>query len=638
MSAVLYCGDIALKSSLILAFAWAATKLMRRAAASNRHLVWLSAFLMLVALPAIRTAIPTWDLVVLREDTLKSEAIPIESPTPFMKDLPVAPPLDVTGKTARIEKQLPSSQEVPPSTVVLTAFWLAGFLAVCVQGVWGVVALRRLAKRSHRPDNFNDRELNRLNEQARLRRSWELRVSRVSQPPAAMTWGLIKPVVMLPKKSASWKQDRLEAVLLHELAHVRRFDYMSQLISVAASALYWFNPIVWLCARAMRAEAEIAADDAVIGMGLRPSDYARELLQIAADLGHRKHRFAYLGVTVMNQSKIESRVKAILDPASRRRRGMTAIDAIATVGLVAAGAVSLCALHPVVGAVPAEPAIEMLVPQERAVFPKPAPSPVPMAASLTPNLAVQKVKQSDKDAEIRRLKAEIKALKDKFKAADLSGQAKKLHAQVEAMRAQQDQVRQQLDKARAELMSARARMENDQQRKVEQFQLQSEDQKRAFKEYARALNEQERAQTEKLQAAEEVLKAQQKIMADQQKAGSDAQRVEMAARMSDAKRQLEMAYSELERDREKVRQRDLHTDRQKTDIEIKLQIIEAQKNIEIATARLSVAKSEIARKRALLKQGNLAQEDLDQAEANIKVMQAQLAAETAKLNELKRKS
>ena len=172
--------------------------------------------------------------------------------------------------------------------------------------------------------------------------AWQARLPR---PPAAMTWGLWRPVVLLPQESVSWTHERLEAVLLHELAHVRRLDSLSQLISVAACALYWFNPAVWLGARALRAEAEKAADDTVIRVGIKPSDYARELLRMATDLGHRRQPLSNIGVPVMKQSKIEARVQSILDPTPRSRRGVTLLEALATIGIASAILVPLTAFR-----------------------------------------------------------------------------------------------------------------------------------------------------------------------------------------------------------------------------------------------------------------------------------------------------
>ena len=118
-------------------------------------------------------------------------------------------------------------------------------------------------------------------------------INRDQLPPTAITWGAVRPVVLLPKTSSSWSEDRRRTVLLHEFAHVRRLDCLGQTVATAACAIYWFNPAVWLAARALRAEAETASDDLVIQRGTAPSTYASELLSIAAELGRKRSRWPF---------------------------------------------------------------------------------------------------------------------------------------------------------------------------------------------------------------------------------------------------------------------------------------------------------------------------------------------------------
>src|SRR5437588_4062278 len=92
------------------------------------------------------------------------------------------------------------------------------------------------------------------------------------------------PKIVLSPEYAEWSALRRSAILNHELAHIRRLDAFTQLLAQMATALYWFHPLVWLMARAMRAERERACDDHVLAAGTKPSDYAHELLDIVSEL------------------------------------------------------------------------------------------------------------------------------------------------------------------------------------------------------------------------------------------------------------------------------------------------------------------------------------------------------------------
>ena len=99
---------------------------------------------------------------------------------------------------------------------------------------------------------------------------WDVRLATRAGGCGPMTWGLRHPVVLLPMRAALWPRERLEAVLLHEFAHVRRGDAFARTVSRIACALYWPNPLVWQAARRLRDEAEIAADDAVLEANAAP--------------------------------------------------------------------------------------------------------------------------------------------------------------------------------------------------------------------------------------------------------------------------------------------------------------------------------------------------------------------------------
>ena len=168
--------------------------------------------------------------------------------------------------------------------------------------------------------------------------------------PGPMTWGVLRPVIMLPDEALDWPADRLATVLRHELAHVRRRDGLAQALAVTACALYWPNPLVWGAARALRREAELAADDAVIAAGVRPSDYAGQLLELAAEW--RERRLTPTGLAMAAPPALSQRVQSILS-TDAIRTGATAMDTCKLILLGGAATAALTLARPSVAEVPA---------------------------------------------------------------------------------------------------------------------------------------------------------------------------------------------------------------------------------------------------------------------------------------------
>src|SRR5204862_7014966 len=108
-----------------------------------------------------------------------------------------------------------------------------------------------------------------------MSRSVSLLKSRERNVP--MAFGTRHPAIVGPAVAETWDDDRRRAVLLHELAHVARFDCLTHSVAVVTCALYWFHPAVWWIARRVRIERELACDDRVIGAGTEPREYASHL-------------------------------------------------------------------------------------------------------------------------------------------------------------------------------------------------------------------------------------------------------------------------------------------------------------------------------------------------------------------------
>jgi len=208
----------------------------------------------------------------------------------------------------------------------LACLWLTGALALLVRGFSGAFALSMLLRRS-KPHNFDTATLATWTAQAGLGDDWRLRLSAEIETP--ISWGIVRPIVLLPEQCADWSAPQRDAAMLHELAHLHRRDGLAQAIALFCCALYWPHPLVWMEATALRADAECAADDAVIVSGVKQSDYADLLLRVAAGVSE-PHAFAGLEFSMAGRSGLEARIQSILVP-NPSRSGVTKMQIRKTV-------------------------------------------------------------------------------------------------------------------------------------------------------------------------------------------------------------------------------------------------------------------------------------------------------------------
>ena len=184
-------------------------------------------------------------------------------------------------------------------------------------------------------------QVHRGNVRSRLRISRHVKLRISSEIGMPFTWGGFRPTIVLPEAARQWSPKQLNFVLVHELAHVSRYDYLTQMPAQVACAFFWFHPLVWLAAFEMRKERERACDDMVLNLEHRVTDYAELLLVLARGL--RRSGDAWLTSVATTQiSQLEVRMKALLDsqlghrPLSGRRALLATAFAVALVLPVAA--------------------------------------------------------------------------------------------------------------------------------------------------------------------------------------------------------------------------------------------------------------------------------------------------------------
>jgi len=334
--------DTLLKSFVVLALAGGICVLWRRGSAATRHLIWFLAVVSLPCLPLLTSMLPSWQRPLWSVSTGFNSGNQISlalelAPGTFVPRAPASP--NAAEAPAASHNSTGGSRTIAtsfsPNWMVLgLAAWFAGAALVLFSTVIGHFRLRRFSRNAQ---PLHDADWARLLEKAgatlRLRRTVMLLQSADDMMP--LTWAWLRPVVLLPAEAAQWPEERRRMVLLHELAHIKRWDCLTQLVARIVCALYWFNPLVWLAARQMCVERERACDDLVLNGGCKASDYASHLVEIAKSFRPVSQVAA---IAMARPSGLEKRIVAIVDGSRNRRLRWATATAI----LLVAGGIAVC--------------------------------------------------------------------------------------------------------------------------------------------------------------------------------------------------------------------------------------------------------------------------------------------------------
>jgi beta-lactamase regulating signal transducer with metallopeptidase domain/outer membrane lipoprotein-sorting protein len=199
---------------------------------------------------------------------------------------------------------------------ILILVWLLGVLWGFVVLILGMMGIIRLRWSSHLVTDNRLIEALRVS-RARLnyRGSVLLLISdRIALP---ITWGWLQAKIALPQDVLSWPAERIDAALLHELAHIKRRDFTVQTLSRVTCSFHWYNPLVVRLFRVWKSEAEQACDDLVLRSGYSGERYSNILLEVWRSATIPRPQSS-LGLAMVRTSTLEQRVIAILDPEKER--------------------------------------------------------------------------------------------------------------------------------------------------------------------------------------------------------------------------------------------------------------------------------------------------------------------------------
>jgi beta-lactamase regulating signal transducer with metallopeptidase domain len=209
---------------------------------------------------------------------------------------------------------------MPDYFPVLVYIWIAGVTALSIRSLGGWVVTQFWKRRDVRvAEAFWQERMARLAERLAISRKVRLLESAIAHTPAVVGW--IRPVVLLPASAISGlAPSQIEALLAHELAHIRRHDYLVNLLQTAIETLLFYHPAVWWVGRQMRAERENCCDDLAVAVCGDALVYARALTEL------EKIRIAAPRLAMAaNSGSLLDRVRRLLDPERDQAASPSAI-------------------------------------------------------------------------------------------------------------------------------------------------------------------------------------------------------------------------------------------------------------------------------------------------------------------------
>jgi len=333
------------KATLILLVALGITLSMQRASAGARHLVWLVTLAALLLAPALTAWAPI-PLRILPAATI-APSVAAPSTTPLPDEIKIKD-ADLTAAPSVVSENVPVSPSVEETSgsrlldglSIVVLLWGAVVLMIAASLGYAAMMVRRIVNRA-RPLTTDDWMVPLWEVSDRLELEEPPRLLRSEDAKMPFACGVFTPTIVLPAEADSWTLERRRAVLLHELAHVRRHDLIGHTLGRLACAVYWFHPLVWTAAKQLRSESERACDDLALSCGARATDYAEHLLDIVTSV--KRDATPSVALAMARRKEFEGRMLAILDPDLRhsspsRNQSVALIASLALIAIVVGAA------------------------------------------------------------------------------------------------------------------------------------------------------------------------------------------------------------------------------------------------------------------------------------------------------------
>jgi beta-lactamase regulating signal transducer with metallopeptidase domain len=320
---------------------------LKRSAADVRYVVATIALSLMLTMPIV-TAVQSW-----RSSSIPETVSPVVRMSSATVEEPAAQSAAVASahsamlsdttdgagpridRAAIVDAAMLRRETIEPWLPVLLLVWLVGVSLLTLRLVSGWIWIQHLRNHGAPADEGWEAVAARLSRRLHITRGVQLLESSLVEVPTVIGW--IKPVILLPASVLTGlSPQQLEAILAHELAHIRRQDYIVNLLQTLVETLLFYHPAVWWLSRRIRVERENCCDDIAVSLCGDPYSYARALADLEERRGARHLALAANGGSLLQ------RVRRLLGaPTSHAGRGpgwLAGTAAVLVMGGIVAGA------------------------------------------------------------------------------------------------------------------------------------------------------------------------------------------------------------------------------------------------------------------------------------------------------------
>ena len=322
-----------IKAAILLLAARVVIPHLTRRSAAERHALWTAVLATAALLPLLTWVLPSWEPAWTQR---AADTWPMAFESRSAGDSAG----DIIIRATAIE----AGPWMAMALHILPWVWTSGSVLLFVMLASQALRLQRMTAAGIEPPARLRTIASRVAESLSLVPP-HLRCSDRVRIPLA--WGVRRAHILLPRAAHDWPDERVWAVFAHEMAHIARGDWIAHLLAEVACRVYWFNPLFWMARTHMSRDSERAADDIVIGLGARGTDYASHLIAIvraaraeplvAPTVAMARLRAARFG-GASHVSGLEHRIAALVnDLVNRARLSRAGVAVILAGACVVAG-------------------------------------------------------------------------------------------------------------------------------------------------------------------------------------------------------------------------------------------------------------------------------------------------------------